>query len=83
MTVTPDPRIVVVTTEFLRGDHSVLDFTYAFRGAVNDVVQARPLAGVEVDLFYALEEWETAGWDGRPDVVDRLRVLARSVVTGR
>jgi hypothetical protein len=79
MTDPVDPRIQATALSFLRGDVGVLDFTYAFRGAVNEVTATRPLQGAEVDLFYELEVWETAGWDERPDVVDRLRAIARGM----
>jgi hypothetical protein len=79
VTAAPDPRFAPLVEGFLRGDHSVLDFGHAFQGVVNEVTQARPLDGLEVDLFYALEEWETAGWDDRPEGVDRLRSLARAI----
>jgi len=76
----------VVTTEvnklireaavrFLRGDTSVVDFTYEFRRALVVVARTRPLQGLELDLFEALEQWETARWSDRPTVVDRLRFL--------
>lgn len=51
---------------FLRGETSVVDFTYDFRNALDAVTPTRPLTGREVDLFYALEQWETpAGPIGR------------------
>lgn len=77
MSTQPDPRISAAAIEFLSGGHSVLEFTHAFRAAMNSVVSGRPLDGAEVDLFYALEAWETAGWQDRPDVVDRLRAACR------
>lgn len=80
MPAAPDRRFTPLAEEFLRGDHSVFDFSHAFRGAVNAVAKERPLDGLEVDLFYALEQWETAGWAERPDVVDHLRFLARGIV---
>jgi hypothetical protein len=80
VTAAPDPRFAPLVEEFLRGDHSVPDFADGFRGVVNEVAKARPLEGLEVDLFYALEQWETAGWGERPDVVERLRSLARAIV---
>jgi hypothetical protein len=40
---------------FLRGDTSVVDFTYAFRAAASEVIQDRPLDGVEVELHDLLE----------------------------
>lgn len=79
----PDRRFVAVAEEFLRGDHSVFDFSHAFRAVMNEVATHRPLDGLEVDLFYGLEEWETAGWDDRPQVVDRLRALARTAINAR
>ncbi len=82
MATAPDHGFVALAEAFLRGDHSVFDFSHAVRGAVNEVAEERPLQGVEVELFYGLEEWETAGWDDRPAVVDRLRTLARTVVSG-
>lgn len=80
MSVSVD-RIIRATVEtFLRGDLSVVDFTYAFRAATAKVVEGRPLQGREVELFIALEEWESSGWADRADIVDRLRLLARQVV---
>lgn len=75
-----DPGIQAAAVSFLRGDLSVVDYTYAFRTAMNKVVELRPLQDRELELFYALEEWEESGWAGRPDVVDRLRILAREMV---
>jgi len=68
---------------FLRGDLSVVDLTYAFRTAVGQVAEARPLHGLEVDLFYELERWEESDWRDRPASVDRLRELAASIVALR
>lgn len=65
-------------TDFLRGHSSVVDFTYAFRAAANEVVGRRPLDGVEIDLHDLLERWEEAGWADRPAVVDQLRSAIRS-----
>lgn len=79
----PNRRFIAVADGFLHGDHSVLDFSHAFRAVVNEVATDRPLAGLEVDLFYGLEEWETAGWDDRPDVVDRLRALSTAIINSR
>jgi hypothetical protein len=50
---------------FLRGETSVVDFTYAFGRAMDAVVVDPPLKGHEVPIFYALEQWETSGWAGR------------------
>lgn len=57
MSVFPDERIRAACVELLRGDHSVVDFTYAFRAAMTQLPAHRPLDGVEVDLFHELEEW--------------------------
>lgn len=75
-----DELIRAAAAEFLRGEASVVDFTYAFRAAANVVVRDRPLRGYEVRLFHALEEWENSGWAGRPAIVDALRVLVASAV---
>lgn len=75
MPTVPDPRFAPVGMEFLRGDHSVPDVAHAFRAVVNVVTTDRPLDGSEVEVFYALEEWEAAGWDDRPGLVNRLRLL--------
>ncbi|MGW4465917.1 hypothetical protein [Micromonospora sp. NPDC004704] len=80
MSAPVDPGIQAAAVSFLRGDLSVVDYTYAFRTAMNKVVELRPLQDRELELFYALEEWEESGWAGRPDVVDRLRILAREMV---
>ena len=77
-----DERIQEAAEHFLRGDTSVLDFTSAFRSAMDQFTQDRPLHGQELDLFYALEEWESAAWAKRPELVDRLRTLAQGI-TGR
>jgi hypothetical protein len=61
--------------EFLRGDTSVVDFTYAFRNAMDVVTRERVLSGHEVLIFHALEDWENSGWACRPAIVDRLRML--------
>jgi len=62
---------------FLRGDVSVLDFTYAFRAAMNEI--ARPLEGLEVELFYELEAWESTPPSDRPLIVSNLRELAAKI----
>jgi len=67
-------------SRFLRGETSVVEFTYAFRNAMNVVTRSRPLQGREVLIFEALEQWETSGWSDRPAVVDHLRALAASAV---
>lgn len=74
-----DPRFRAVARRFLAGDLSVLDFAHAFRGAMNEVTAERPLHGLEVDVFYELELWETASPDERVQVADRLRLLGRSL----
>lgn len=65
---------------FRRGDHGALDFSHAYRAVVQEVADIRPLQGLEVDLFCELEVWETAGWEERFSVVDRLRDLARRLL---
>jgi hypothetical protein len=45
---------------FLRGETSVMDLTYEFRSALDMLSRTRPLRGREVDLFEALERWETS-----------------------
>jgi hypothetical protein len=77
MTDLPAESIRSAAMRFLRGDSSVVDFTYAFRAAVNEVTSGRPLDGVEIDLFDLLERWEAAGWADRPAVVDELRSAIR------
>jgi hypothetical protein len=66
--------------KFLRGETSVVDFTYAFRNAMNVATRDRPLAKHEVLVFHALEEWENSGWAGRPAIVDRLRSLVVAAI---
>ena len=80
MIETVNERFREPVERFLRGDLGVLDFTHACRAVVTQVVDMRPLQGTEIDLFYELEVWETAGWDERADVVDRLRKMARAVL---
>jgi hypothetical protein len=70
--------IIDACVRFLRGDTSVIDFTYAFRAAVTVIARTRPLQGIEIELFEALEDWEVSGWSGRPAEVDRLRAIAAS-----
>lgn len=77
MTEVPATPIRAAATHFLRGDTSVVDFTYAFRAAVNEVIADRALDGVEIDLLNLLERWEQAGWTDRLDVVDELRSTIR------
>lgn len=79
MTTFSDEPFAPVAGQFMRGDLGVLEFTHAFQRVMNQVTAERPLRGREVDLFYELEAWETAGWHERPHVVDRLRTLARSL----
>jgi len=80
--VTPsiDLRFRAAVEAFLRGESSVVEFVFAFRATMNEVVRERPLHGAEGDLFFALEAWEEAGWPDRPSHVERLRVLARQAV---
>ena len=75
----PDPLIRQAVKPFLRGEDSVVDLSLAFRAAMNQLVTARPLHGPEVKLFDLLEQWEQAGWAGRPALVDELRAHARSI----
>lgn len=75
-----DERFRDPLEHFLRGDVGVFDFTHAFMSVVNEVARTRPLQGTEVDLFFELEVWETAGWDERASVVDRLREMARTAL---
>jgi hypothetical protein len=82
VTDVPAEPIRTVALDFLRGDTSVVDFTYAFRAAINEVTVDRPLDGVELDLFYLLERWEEAGWAERPAVVDELRSAIRRFADG-
>jgi len=63
--------IIDASVCFLRGDTSVIDFTYAFRTAVAQIARTRPLHGVEIELFDPLEDWEDSGWPDRPAAVDR------------
>lgn len=79
MTDPVDDRLRDPAERFLRGDTSVVDFTFEVRRVVSGVIESRPLQGLEVDLYLTLEEWEATGWDGRPTVVERLRQLARSI----
>ena len=65
---------------FFRGETSVIDFTYAFRNAMNVVVNDRPLEGNEVLILDTLESWEASGWSGRPAIVDQLRTLVASAL---
>jgi hypothetical protein len=70
--------IIDACSRLLRGDVSVIAFTYAFRTAVAQIADTRPLHGVEIELFEALEDWEVSGWPDRPAAVDRLRAIAAS-----
>lgn len=65
---------------FLRGETSVIELTFAYRRAIAEIAERRPLHGREVDLFVVLEAWETAGWADRPTVVDRLRDLTATIL---
>jgi hypothetical protein len=66
---------------FLRGETYVIDFTYAFRRAMDVVIDDRPLVRDEVRIFNCLERWEASGWSGRPMIVDQLRALVASSMT--
>lgn len=76
----PAPQIIDAATHFLRGDTSAPGFTFAFRTAMSAVSAERPLDGVEVELFDALEGWEASNWQNRPAAVDDLRAAARRIV---
>jgi hypothetical protein len=78
MTGDVDGSISDACGRFLRGETSVIDFTYAFRAAVAEITRMRALQGVEIELFEALEGWETSGWQDRPAAVERLRAIAAS-----
>jgi hypothetical protein len=67
-------------TAFLRGDVSVVDFTYAFRAAMNEVEKERPPHRLAVDLFYKLEAWEETPPADRPAIVTKLREVAAKVI---
>jgi hypothetical protein len=82
VTEVPAEPIRTAATAFLRGDTSVVEFTYAFRAAMNEVIAHRTLDGVEVDLFSLLERWVGAGWADRPAVVDELRTSIRGFTVG-
>jgi hypothetical protein len=73
-----DGSIIDACGRLLRGETSVIDFTYAFRAAVAQITPTRALHGVEIELFDALEDWEASGWQDRPATVDRLRAIAAS-----
>jgi hypothetical protein len=75
-----DPKIREAATRFLRGDTSVPSFTYEFRAAMTAVAEHRPLAGPEVDLFDALERWESSGWPERASDVESLRAVATAAL---
>jgi hypothetical protein len=77
VTTMPAEPTRTAAVHFLRGDTSVVEFTYAFLAAINVVTQRRPLDGIEVDLFNLLERWEQAGWVDRPAVVDEIRLTIR------
>jgi hypothetical protein len=76
------PSIKHAAIKFLRGDTSVPEFTYAFQDAVQHVAAERPLDGLEVEIHESLEAWEAAGWQQRPEIVDRLRALSRAATAG-
>ncbi|GAB4583761.1 hypothetical protein [Nocardia sp. IFM 10818] len=72
-----DPRIRDAALPFLQGRTSVPDFWGDFNTAVRAITKDRPLRGLEVDLFDVLEQWEATTFELRPDVVDRMRRIAR------
>jgi len=74
------PQIREAAIRFLRGDTSVPDLTYEFRAAMTALAEERPLNGPEVDLFDALESWESSGWPNRPSAVEHLRGVALTIV---
>jgi hypothetical protein len=82
MTEPVHEAIVRELRPFLRGETSVIELTFAFRQAISEIAERRPLHDREVDLFIVLEEWETAGWTDRPAATDRLRDLAATILSG-
>jgi hypothetical protein len=73
-----DASIRDVAIAFLHENSSVAGFTYAFRGAVQDVTQRRTLDGLEIELHDVPDAWWVAVWHDRPEIVDQLRVLPRA-----
>ncbi|MFB8277540.1 hypothetical protein [Nocardia colli] len=75
-----DHRIKAAALEFLQGMTSVLEFRSEFTTAVWLIAEARPLHGVEIELFDVLEQWEATIFPDRPAVVDRMRRIAEAAV---
>ncbi|WP_433667522.1 hypothetical protein ACQP06_27975 [Nocardia sp. CA-136227] len=78
-----DPRIRDAALPFLQGRTSVLDFRGDFHAAVQAITKDRPLRGLEIDLFDVLGEWEATIVERRPDVVDRMRRIARDAAASQ
>ncbi|MBF6547173.1 hypothetical protein [Nocardia brasiliensis] len=72
-----DQGIKDAALRFLQGTTSAADFWGEFNAAVQAVADDRPLRGLEVDLFDVLEQWEATIFELRPDVVDKMRRIAR------
>ena len=81
MTVVPAEVIRAAAVHFLRGDTSIVDFTYAFPAAVGQVSRDRLLDGLEIELFEVSERWEASGSADRPAVVDQPRATIRQFVS--
>ena len=75
-----DPRFREPVESFLNGDLNVAEFTHAYRATVDQVTEARPLRGAEVEVFYELQAWAAVPEHERTSSVERLRDLSRTLL---
>jgi hypothetical protein len=64
----------------LLGHRGTAEFCRTFNGALRGLSEEKPLDGLLLDVFWAVEECEGPG-PSRIDATDRLRELARRIET--
>lgn len=76
-----DERIKDAARPFLQGMTSVATFRTDFYDAVRAVTKTRTLHSYDSELFDVLDQWEETILAHRPDVVDRMRRIARDAIS--
>ena len=74
-----DARSAVNTAAkaFGNGDATIQDMWAALHGSLHDLCRDAPLAGDYLDLFNALERWESSTGHNREDEIGSARAIAQ------
>ncbi|WP_067701026.1 hypothetical protein [Nocardia jejuensis] len=75
-----DKGVEEATRGLLDGRSTLVEFYRDFNAAIWPIAANRPLRGLEIEIFEALERWESSISEERPGIVAEIKRMAAAAI---